>query len=73
MGEIIKLEDELWEMLKNNEDGFYNDDIQEYLDIYEDYIIYAQDIYDRSELDDIREERGRIEEELCRQGLEGRH
>ena len=60
-------------MLKNNEDGFYNDDIQEYLDIYEDYIIYAQDIYDRSELDDIREERGRIEEELCRQGLESRH
>ena len=73
LSEIIKLEDELWEMLKNNEDGFYNDDIQEYLDIYEDYIIYAQDIYDRRELNDIREERGRIEEELWRQGLEGRY
>lgn len=71
--EMRDLEDELWEMLKNNEDGFYNDDIQEYLDIYEEYINYAEEIYDRSELDDIREERGRIEEELWRQGLEGRY
>ena len=71
--EMRDLEDDLWEMLKNNEDGFYNDDIQEYLDIYEEYINYAEDIYDRNELYDIREDRGRIEEELWRQGLEGRY
>ena len=72
--EMRDLEEELWEMLRNNEDGFYNDDIQEYLDIYEEYINYAEDIYfNRSELDDIREDRGRIEEELDRQGLEGRY
>lgn len=71
--ELSDLLNDLWDMLRNNEDGFYNDDIQEYMDIFEAYIDSNSDIYYERINDSIRQERDKIEEELERQGLEGRY
>lgn len=69
--ELCAIIDDLREMLDDNDDGFYDDDIQGFLDAYESYLDH-NDLRDYCN-DHIIKDRCEISEELKRQDIEDRY